>query len=118
MMVQIEGAVRFSGYLGTVSGKYHITNNEAVRIGISFNTYADIENKNDDNTRSYSSLGLSIQYVHYPKSTATVLLFFGGGAFFENRRETDKNEVIGTSEYSNSYLGLSALLGAEWFATK
>ncbi len=131
---------RFEG--SVISAKRHFSDKKSLRFGLSLNaSISDAEqnstrvvsdtlnqiNKNDgdDNTQN---IELNVQYLFYPSPEKEINFFFGVGpmiGFNRSNSETGsergiQNPVESTSQRTSKRwsLGISANLGAEWFATK
>ena len=131
---------RFEG--SVISAKRHFSDKKSLRFGLSLN--ASISDNEQNLTQSASdtlrqivkadadndtqNIELSVQYVVYPSPAKEVNLFLGVGpmvGFNRRKSKTDSergipNPVESTSQMTSKQwsIGVSAILGAEWFATK
>ena len=124
----------------TVSWKRFISDNSAIRVGIS--TSARDMDLDDDQTRdvneveqvtetthtnTYWDVTLQGYYLRYPVSSSRTRFFWGIGPVV-SITNTESSYLVVVDQDSTTYerneenkqrdLGLSAILGAEWFATR
>jgi len=137
LQFQINRDFQLSDFQGsTLSGKYHFSTRDAVRLGITLElSDADAElssneldtvNVNTSNIDN-SNFGITIntQYIRYIKGTDDIAFFIGGGPFITYStttsngeiREKDPVEKLKRSDDSYS-LGVYLLLGIEWWFHK
>lgn len=98
----------------TLSCKYHLGDNLAVRLGISNSTNIDFSNERNGSKRDNHtgfSLQLKAQLVHYLKTFNDVSLYIGYGPYYSHIFFRSSNSETLT-DYS---LGLNGVLGVEWF---
>jgi len=120
---------------GTFSGKYHFSNNSALRLGVTLsqsnideeysetNVYPDITNiGSTENNYSNYQISFSLQYIDYLKTINSIAMFYGGGVNYftspQNRESSAKYEVptvSNSADYNNYGFGVSLLIGVEWF---
>ncbi len=124
----------------TFSGKYHFTNNSALRIGITVFGHSTKSNNNKNNYNAdtlYSSskeestvndnwISIQFQYLYYAKMTNSISAYFGAGvqssrrfvSQYSNTEEiymSDENFSYRSKELSAYGLGADILIGVEWF---
>lgn len=117
---------------GTISAKYHFSNSNAVRLGITLNL-----DSRDDNYSNFlrdsltqknyislsgSNIGINLQYLFYKQGTTDIWYYFGGGPFistnfYKNEGHDRKGQNIYTKDNTTSF-GISFLFGVEWFVSK
>ncbi len=144
LQFQLGSALSRRGYESMViSAKYHLTNRSAIRLGFDISGYIQFGGHTghrgmppDDTLYSSSRdninrerINLLSEYVKYTQIDPKLHFFLGAGPTFgfshyksdRNDRRTYPPEPKGprsTSEDYNWSLGISALLGAEWFPSK
>ncbi len=144
LQFQLGSALSRRGYDGIIiSAKYHLTKGSAIRLGIDIN--GDIQFGGhtshygippDDtlytssrNNMNREGINLLSEYVKYTQIDPQLHFFLGAGPTFgfshykseRNDRRTYPPEPKRPRYISEEYnwsLGISALLGAEWFPTK
>lgn len=113
---------------GTISAKYHINNNSAVRFGITLGYEAmDVEIYSKDirqdttyiedysGEESNSVIILTLQYLHYLEIQNSISAFLGAGFNYSLRPySTDIPDYRIINEDYSKY-GLDILMGVEWF---
>jgi hypothetical protein len=132
LQFRITDNFQLSSFQGaTISAKRHFSEGRALRFGISLSgSVTDKEyrttDQSSDSTTSEVVIGadenqqylrFDAQYLIYPSPMKKLNLFFGAGPLFELSR----SEVsIFDQERVNKIwsIGLTTLLGVEWFATK
>ncbi len=131
---------RFEG--SVISAKRHFSGKKSLRFGLSLNaSISDVEQNSKqfasdtlrqilkaDSDSDVQSIELNVQYLFYPSPEKEINLFLGVGpmiGFNRSNSETGSeretpNPVESTSKRTSKRwsLGISANLGAEWFATK
>ena len=133
-LTTLQGAV--------ISLKRQLTPGHAIRLGIggalsigdntNLNTSTQFDTITSTNSRSSqlnsSSIQLNLQYLWYPDPGADVNLFFGAGPLVTYSHSSSDGDIVyaatgspsnssvSSSESNSTALGLSGLLGAEWFA--
>ena len=135
---EVNSLFNISDFQGTlISYKYHFSNAYALRFGIDFR--ADVNGGDYDRTYStqnndfiqYSQeirnydINLLSQFLKYPNARNDIKTFFGAGPYFSlrSRRTINKdvitgNNVVGVERYydfKETFIGLSGVIGAEWF---
>jgi len=120
---------------GTFSGKYHLSNSSAFRLGVSYSSETDeqdekqtlkfsdeTETVNKNDIREYDVIGFNLQYLYYTKIVNSISMFLGAGVNYEtslsNRKgTTTREDFTGTDIYETSYsgYGIDLLIGVEWF---
>jgi hypothetical protein len=139
---QYELGYNFTGHSPIpiiLSLKYHLSDKSALRFSFGLNGgmhrkydkghYYDTLRYNehyDDFSHGIEKYNLSLNYLFYPKPKADVNLFFGIGprfGFGENHmdfRNTSTQIDSLENEFENKSwsIGLSGLVGAEWFVNK
>jgi hypothetical protein len=129
---------------GLISVKKHFTPRSAVRLGVSASLTTDditsvdrtikddteTDNVQIDTDRNQGSLQVALQYLFYPTPAADIHTFFGVGPSVSYANTKDRpvkvTSLLEENQYysvsgasSNSWgLGLSGLIGAEWFARR
>jgi len=137
LQFQINRDFQLSDFQGsTLSGKYHFSARDAVRLGITLEL-SDAEFEASTNqidtinvstiSGDQSTFGITIntQYIRYIKGTDDIAFFIGGGPFITYStttsngeiREKDPVEKLKRSDDSYS-LGVDLLLGIEWWFHK
>ena len=137
LQFQINENFRLSDFQGTtLSGKYHFSSRDAVRLGLSL-SFSDIDGKVSSNVLDTinvntnkivnSSFGITIntQYIRYIKGTDDISFFAGGGPFIDYFTSTSNGNVKEkdpVEKYKNTRdyytLGIDMLLGVEWWFHK
>lgn len=143
LQFQIAPNFQLSSFQGAIfSGKRHFSDRSALRVGLDlkgtfFNDERDRENtvdtltssdflEKDGNSQSY---GVTAQYVYYPNPNPKVNVYLGSGPFVsynrftrdESRERQDpfqESSQLVSSSGSGWTVGLSSVLGAEWFIAK
>jgi hypothetical protein len=129
----------FQGSIGSI--KRHLSNNSAIRVGVSteFNTQDNelatrrltVDTLQQSQAINYNTqvINFRAQYLFYPSPQSEVNLFIGTGPTFyfgHSKNESGSNSTSSSSvtsrltkieEYFWS-IGVSAVLGVEWFATR
>jgi hypothetical protein len=146
LQFQITNNFTLSSFQGAViSGKYHLTPNSAVRLGVSLNgEFSDGNNASTSvtadtirlgNSRIESNNGQVIivtgQYLFYPAPESDVNVFVGVGPFIQyNRNHLEREQknvsspfgfasvTVSSADAHTWGLGATGLLGVEWFAAK
>ena len=144
LQFQLGSALSRRGYDDIViSAKYHLTKGSAIRLGIDIN--GDIQFGGhtghygippDDtlytssrNNTNLEGINLKSEYIKYTQIDSQLHFFLGTGPTFGfSHRKSTRNDTRTyppepkrpryISEQYNWSLGISALLGAEWFPTK
>jgi hypothetical protein len=140
----IDNFRSFSGLQGFgVSVKYHFSRTNALRLGVGgslSNSDSDADGRSfqadtvrqktiGGNEGDTKGVDFAAQYVIYVAPLADVTFFFGSGPlvhFSQSVYDQEDGFSYGTTTGTRSYwtdddrwtIGLSALSGAEWFATK
>jgi len=130
LQFRITENFQLSSFQGaTLSAKRHLSAGRAIRFGISLNgsvtdkeqtvidqaadsTFFDLQT---DENQQY--IRFDAQYLFYPSPEKKLGMFFGAGPLFEFSR----NEVSSSDQWAVNKiwsLGVSAVLGVEWFATE
>lgn len=137
LQFQINSNFRLSDFQGsTLSGKYHFSARDAVRLGITLelsdadgevsSNLIDTVSVNTSKINS-SSFGITVntQYIRYIKGTDDISFFAGGGPFISYSTSTSNGElrqkdpVEKYKRTDDSYsLGVDLLLGVEWWFHK
>lgn len=137
LQFQINENFRLSNFQGTVlSGKYHFSTRDAVRLGVSL-SFSDSEGEvssnvldtTNVNTNKIENSGFGItlntQYIRYIKGTDDISLFVGVGPFInyltststgENRVKQPAEKYKDTRDHYT--LGMDLLVGVEWWFHK
>ncbi len=134
----------FQGVL--ISSKVHFSDRKALRFGVGMGASmfdgesirrearGDTVNQATDGEEEgdAQNFDISFLYLSYPSPSSRINLFFGTGPFFRFTRNSSERKGTG-SYYDTAYVsytfvdgfefekwavGLSGVLGAEWFATK
>ena len=133
LQFQISDNFNLTNFQGTIfSGKYHFSNRDAVRLGISLD-FGDSNYETDtDRDTLYSSnskrevdrFGFSVyaQYIRYMEVTGDIAFFGGVGPFFhyskENETRQEYYDTLNVKRESDRKLysgGLDLLIGVEWW---
>jgi len=137
LQFQINDNFSLSSFQGTVlSGKYHFSSRDAVRLGLSVE-FDDSDSELSSNQldtvnvdtfkRDRNSFGITIntQYIRYIRGTENISFYGGVGPFVSYNTSTSSGEVkleenIDKYESTNDYytLGLDLLFGVEWWFHK
>ena len=137
LQFQINRDFQLSDFQGsTLSGKYHFSTRDAVRLGITLElSDAELETSSNqiDTTNvstsniDNSSFGITIntQYIRYIKGTDDIAFFIGGGPFITYSTTTSNGEIrekdpVEKLKRSDDFysLGVDMLLGIEWWFHK
>ncbi len=116
----------------TISAKYHFSNSNAVRLGITLNLDSHDETysyflKDSLVQKSYMNLSrniitINLQYLFYKQGTTDIWYYFGGGPFIgTNFNKNDNHNVKGQKGYAKrdeTSFGINLLFGTEWFVSK
>jgi opacity protein-like surface antigen len=137
LQFQISQNFTLSNFLGSViSGKYHFTNNSAIRLGVTFSSSMDndgqnIDYQNSTNSASYmaeqngKSFDITAQYLVYPEVNKKILFYWGAGprvAYTYSNNKTNHSSTGSPDNYitakTNSWtVGVLGSAGVEWFFT-
>lgn len=124
------------------SGKYHLSDKKAIRLGLEFDasissgtheeyrrTPYDTMSTIADIDSNMQSIEFVAQYLVYPSVEANVNFYFGAGPLVQFFRVDAEPEI--TSEYVDTTyvskpinynktwaVGINGVIGVEWFATK
>ena len=106
LQFQINENFSLSNFQGSVlSGKYHFSKRDAIRLGLEF-IFGDSEsetvvNNLDTNVvaqrvEDINNLGFTInsQYIHYIRGTDNISLFGGIGPYFRYYKSTRNRELV------------------------
>ncbi len=137
LQFQIKDNFQLTSFQGSVlSGKYHFSSRDAVRLGLEIffsDSDAETEVSNlDTNTvdqfvEDSNRFGFIInsQYIHYIRGTDDISLFGGVGPFFQHYKSTSTKEIVQDeiektieSETSNFSTGIDFIAGVEWWFYK
>jgi len=137
LQFQINENFSLSDFQGTViSGKYHFSKRDAIRLGLEINFgNSDSEtivnnldtNIVDQSVEDTNNFGFTInsQYIHYIRGTDNISLFGGIGPYFRYYKSTRNRELVVDeientieSEIENYGIGLDILVGVEWWFHK
>ncbi len=138
LQFQISQNFTLSNFLGSViSGKYHFTNESAIRLGIDFNATMSNESKktdynnvntseNDSYQTNSQTINIITQYIFYPVISDNIKFYYGigpsiglgfskngttynnTGGYFSSRNQTGKSFSA----------GVQGSAGVEWFFAK
>lgn len=133
LQFQINRDFQLSDFQGsTLSGKYHFSRRDAVRLGISINiTDSDRDNSINeiDSSRVYYEDGdenrfdvrINTQYIRHISVMNDISFFAGGGPFVSFFSSDEATKVIGYGEeidrnrtLDGFSFGLELILGVEW----
>jgi hypothetical protein len=137
LQFQINENFSLSNFQGSVlSGKYHFSKRDAIRLGLEF-IFGDSESETvvnnldtnvvDQRVEDINNLGFTInsQYIHYIRGTDDISLFCGIGPYFRYYKSTRNGELVVDeienmikSENENYGIGLDLLVGVEWWFHK
>jgi hypothetical protein len=143
LQFQVASNFTLSNFQGTaISLKRQLSPSHAVRLGIG-GSLSLTDNTNLNSSTAYdtlnstgsssadansSTLQINLQYLWYPDPDADVNLFFGAGPLVAYSHSSSEGDLINTStgspstrtvetsEANSTSLGISGLIGAEWFA--
>ncbi len=144
LQFQLGSAFSRRGYDGIViSAKYHLSKGSAIRLGIDINGDINFGGNTthrgtppDDtlytssrNTMNVEGIELISEYIKYTQIDPKLHFFLGTGptfgfSYFKSKREVwftylpEPKRRTYTSNVYNWSLGISGVLGAEWFPTK
>ena len=113
LQFQINENFSLSDFQGTVlSGKYHFSSRDAVRLGVSLD-FGDSESKtevtrldtaqidNADQDRNQFGVTINTQYIHYIVTTEDISFFSGIGPFLYYFNQTTQRDISeGGEKYS------------------
>ncbi|MBU0473195.1 MAG: outer membrane beta-barrel protein [Bacteroidetes bacterium] len=114
---------------GTFSGKYHLSNNSALRLGFSLYHNND-ERMADDNypspdttfnnrlNNNSTRVEVLLQYLQYANISNSISMFYGGGINYSSSLNNNKEyqkELSRFLEQSYYQVGINLLIGVEWF---
>jgi len=133
LQFQITDNFQLSNFQGTVlSGKYHFSCRDAVRLGISVElgdseseiniVYPDTSTvSKSENDGNKFGITIKTQYIHYFNGTKEITFFGGVGPFFtyskqnENRKSIiDEIETSSEAETNLFSTGIDIIAGVEW----
>jgi len=133
----LDGAL--SGFQGSLfSGRYHLSDRQALRVGISVNASTGDEEEVNELRRDtlatdrverrseqdFQDYALSAEYVHYVRPTDQLFVYAGVGprvGYDESRQEQTIPDQGGSKsektvvEQTMYRVGLTGALGVEWF---
>jgi len=133
---RITSNFNLSSFIGNnLSVKYHLAPHHAIRLGIAINGYNRSQDNNQQSNSEITdnqkindfSILLRPQYIYYPYTDKSVVLFLGAGPYLRydylKLDGTRKHNVADTLVYSDieyrkqtrSYFGLSIVAGVEVF---
>ncbi len=114
------------------SGKFHFTDNSAIRTGVDFSTYSsDSEYSNESvlpdtsifsdesMERGETNIRINLQYLHYANLSNSISMFIGAGVSFLGspayQRNVNNENNLEKISFSNSGYGADLIIGVEWF---
>lgn len=112
LLYGINGLLQFHSINGTIAAKYHVTPNKAFRFGVGINVW-----DSEANSSSRTRILLELNLLKYPDITREVIFYYGFGPvldfshFGSNASDASRGQNI-------TGLGLTGIVGSEWFATK
>lgn len=133
----LDGAL--SGFQGSLfSGRYHFSDRQALRVGISVNASTRDEEEVDElhrdtlavdrveqrSEQDFQDYALSVEYVHYVRPTNRLFLYAGVGprvGYNKSRQEQTIPDQGGSRrekdvlERTTYRVGVAGALGVEWF---
>ncbi len=134
LQFQITDNFSFSSFQGaTFSGKYHLADGGAIRLGVNINAQKnEIESdffsgdtllSNEYSDASVISLTINMQSLFYSNVKDNVAFYYGGGPFVkyykgESSREDSDGTVVGKNTMTQWGAGLGLVIGGEWFVRK
>lgn len=136
LQFQISSNFQLKDFQGTtLSGKYHIGNKEALRLGVSIgfaDQEAEVEENffetdsliNSDLDQNYFMIGVRLQYIRYFFNTYNVGFYAGGGPSFTYDKVDQTEKRMPPFEYPIEQfreilsVGFNLLAGVEWMFTK
>jgi hypothetical protein len=130
LQFEIDNNFTLRSFQGTViSTKYHMDVQNAFRLGISLELAKGSQKNNEldagveDDSKvdgSVYAINTTLQYVRYPKPKRRILYFYGAGPFLEYMADSysfEEENSYYDEERRSWGLGISAVVGAEWFVT-
>lgn len=116
LQVQMSGLLNLRPFQGNVlSGKYHISDLSAVRLGFSIsnsNRFYNVEVDEELGKGQSFSFELNAQYIQYIKTEDDIAVFLGCGPSYNKELFSSYS----TSSRQNAWsLGIGGVLGVEWF---
>lgn len=124
----IASDVTLTSFEGTaLSIKRNFSEGSALRIGFSISGYSGasdvthsfIETENAENNYTDINLGVALHLIRYLQANSRVKCFYGIGPRFEYSHNNEEIESSDNeSELSSVIIGMSAVLGGEWFVAK
>ena len=132
LQFQIEEHFSIRDFHGTlISGKYHINQKSAIRIGIGF-TLKNQDNKteqkqfasntwNEKMKKNISDyyMQINMQYLRYLSNIADTKLYIGAGPFWDYNSLENSNITLGFTEKNEFWrIGLKIIIGIEYFVVK
>ena len=137
LQFQINENFTLANFHGSVlSGKYHFSKRDAIRLGLEINfgnsdsetivnnLDTNIVDKSIEDTNNFG-FTINSQYIHYIRGTDNISLFGGIGPYFRYYKSTrnrelvvDEIENVMESENENYGIGLDLLVGVEWWFHK
>ena len=132
LQFQVSQDLTLGSFLGTViSGKYHMSGKNAIRIGVSYstsmsNTSATGVSSPTDyydqvSQRYQTNIDIIAQYLYYPTGVGEFFMYCGigprlGGNFYDSFVISNSpNGQSGWTDYHNGWsAGLIGTLGVEW----
>ena len=114
------------------SGKFHFSNNSAIRTGIDFITYSNEYEYSHENVlpdssiftnhsseRGETSIKINLQYLHYNNISNSISMFVGAGLSFlaspTYLRDVNNTNFLEKVTVNNSGYGVDLIIGVEWF---
>ncbi|GBD87370.1 hypothetical protein BMS3Abin03_01302 [bacterium BMS3Abin03] len=137
LQFQINENFSLSNFQGsTLSGKYHFSTRDAIRLGLSLelsNSESETSSNQIDtinvitNSGDRNAFGITLnsQYIRYIRGTNDISFFGGGGPFFTYETSTT-NSKVNINETIEKYkrtmesytFGVDLLIGVEWWFHK
>jgi opacity protein-like surface antigen len=134
LQFQIDRNFTLTNFQGTtLSGKYHFSCRDAVRLGLSLelgdseidattNQFDSINVATINATQTSLGVTLKTQYLRYFRGSNDISFFGGVGPFFTYYKSTNEGKTLGTpddrnfTETSDRFtFGLDLIAGIEWF---
>jgi hypothetical protein len=130
LQFQVQKDFSISSFQGSIlSGKYFFKNGNSLRAGLSLAVNTQDENASESvndsttlnnslNTKQYSAVFIS-QYLFYFHGFENIYFYAGAGPYFGYFSNKTSPQPSGNySERKRLSLGISAVLGVEWFFNK
>lgn len=116
LQMQMSGLLNLRPFQGNVlSGKYHISDQSAIRLGFSIsNSYSfyNVEVDEEQGKGQSFSFELNAQYIQYIKTEDDIAVFLGCGPSYDKQLYSAYSSSLRQNNWS---LGIDGIIGVEWF---